>query len=106
MLRAPRGLLFPIRGHVLDLDHPWRAPAKLAPLDNAAPNHAQRRHDAHIHDFRRRFQAYLAPLGPLAIAIDGNAVVIAERADPRFGPIGAATGWVSGPTEEPSHLVV
>src|SRR5437868_2953938 len=106
MLRAPRGLLFPIRGHVLDLDHPWRASAKLASLYDAAPNHAQRRHDAHIHNLRRRFQAYLAPLGPLAIAIDGNAVVIAEGADPRFGPTVAATGRLSGAIEEPRDLLV
>src|SRR5204862_530020 len=76
------------------------------PLDNAAPNHAQRRHDAHIHDLRRRFQGYLAPLGPLAIAIDGNAVVIAERADPRLGPAVAATGRFSGAIEEPRDLLV
>src|SRR5258708_17353397 len=83
---APGGLAFAIRSHVLHLDHPRRAPAQLAPLDDAAPNHAQRRHDAHIHDLRGRLKRYLGPLGPFALAIDGNAVVAAERADPRLGP--------------------
>ena len=76
-----RGFLLAIRGQVLRLDYPRRAPAKLAPLDDAVPDHAQRCHDAHIDDVRRRLKCYLASFGPLALAIDGNAVVAAERAD-------------------------
>src|SRR6266436_4499625 len=104
--RATRGLAFAIRSHVLHLDHPRRAPALLAPLDDAAPNHAQRRHDAHIHDLRRRLKRYLAPLGPFALAIDGNAVVAAERADPRLGPAITAPSWLARAIEEPRDLLV
>src|SRR5258708_36975578 len=104
--RAPRGVLLSICGHVLRLDRPGCAPAKLAPLDDAMADHAQRRHDAHIHDLRRLFKRYLAPLGPLALAIDGNAVVAAERADPRLGPAVAAPGWLAGAIEEPRDLLV
>src|SRR4051812_26161008 len=101
-----RRFLFAIRDQVLCLDHPRRAPAKLAPFNDTAPNHAQRRHDAHIHDLRRRLKCYLAPLGPLALSIDGNAVVAAERADPRLGPAVAAPGRLSGAIEEPRDLLV
>src|SRR6478672_9260254 len=81
-------------------------PAQLAPLDDAAPNHTQRRHYAHIHDLRRRLKRYLAPLGPFALAIDGNAVVAAERADPRLGPAVATPGRLAGAIEEPRDLLV
>ena len=47
-----------------------------------------------------RLKRYLAPLGPLAAAIDGNAVVVAERADPRLGPAVAAPGWLAGAIEK------
>ena len=63
-------------------------------------------HDAHTHDLRRRLKRYLAPLGPLALAIDGNAVVAAERADPRLGPAVAAPGWLARAIEEPRDLLV
>ena len=66
----------------------------------------RRRHDAHIHDLRHRLKRYLAPLGPLALAIDGNAVVAAERADPRFGPAVAAPGRLAGAIEKPRDLLV
>src|ERR1700731_2355953 len=55
---------------------------------------------------RMLLERYLAPLGPLAVAIDGNAVVVAERADPRLGPAVAAPGWLSGAIEEPRDLLV
>src|SRR5580704_9249281 len=101
-----RRFLLATRGQVLCFDYPRRAPAELAPLDDAAPNHAQRRHDAHIHDLRRRLKCDLAPLGPLLRSIDGDAVVAAERADPRLGPAVAAPGWLSGAIEEPRDLLV
>src|SRR5215831_11126542 len=103
MARRP---LRAIRGQVLSLDYPRCTPVKLAPFDDAAPNHAQRRHHAHIHDLRRRLKGYLTALGPLALAIDGNAVVAAERADSRLGPAVAAPGWLSGAIEEPRDLLV
>src|SRR5215472_5400484 len=87
-----RRFLLAIRGQVLRLDYPRRTPAQLAPFDDVAPNHAQRRHDAHIHDSRCRLKSYLAPLAPLALAIDGNAVVAAERAYARLGPAIATPG--------------
>src|SRR5215467_1908075 len=95
-----------IRGQVLCLEYPRRAPAQLAPFDDAATYHAQRRHDAHSHDSRRRFKRYFAPLGPLAFAIDGNAVVTAERAYARLGPAIAAPGRLAGAIEEPRNLLV
>ena len=52
------------------------------PLMIAALDHAQRRHRRSHHDLRRRFKRDLAPLGPFAVAIDGDAVVVAERAAP------------------------
>src|SRR5215471_1879106 len=94
------------RGQVLCLEYPRRAPAQLASFNNAATYHAQRRHDAHIHDSRRRFKRYFAPLGPLAFAIDGNTVVAAERAYARLGPAIAAPGRPADTIEEPRNLLV
>src|SRR5258708_30800963 len=104
--RAPRGVLLPICGHVLRLDYPGRAPAELAPFDDAVADHAQCRHDAHFHDLCCGLKRYLAPLRPLALAIDGDAVVAAERANPRLGPAIAASGWLACTIEEPRDLVV
>ena len=59
------------------------------PLMMPRPDHAQGCHHVHIHDLRRCLKRCLAPLGPLALAIDGNAVVAAERTDPRLGPANA-----------------
>ena len=69
-------------------------------------DHAQRRHDAHFHDLCRRLKRYLAPLGPLALAIDGDAVVAAERANARFGPAIATPSWLAGAIEKPRDLLV
>src|SRR5215469_12729384 len=85
-----RRFLLAIRGQVLRLDHPWRAPAQLAPWKDAALNHAQRRHDAHSHTLRCSFKRDLSPLDPFTFAIDGNTMVTAERADPCFSPAIAA----------------
>src|SRR5271165_5595564 len=104
--RVARRFLLAIRSQVLRLDYPRRAPAQLATLDDAVPDHAQRRHDAHIHDLCRRFQRHLAPLGPLALAMDGNAMVIAERADPCLGPAIAASGRLTDAIEKPRDLLV
>src|SRR5215813_3300957 len=104
--RVARRSLLAIRGQVLRLDYPRRTPAQLAPFDDVAPNHAQRRHDAHIHDSRCRLKRYLAPLAPLALAIDGNAVVAAERAYARLGPAIATPGRLAGAIEEPRNRLV
>ena len=40
------------------------------------------------------------------IAIDGNAVVAAERADPRLGPAVATPGRLAGAIDEPRDLLV
>src|SRR5262249_34540824 len=96
-----RCFLLAIRGQVLRLDYPRCTLAQLAPLDDAVPDHAQRRHDAHIHDLRRHLKCYLALLSPLALAIDGNAVVAAERADPCFSPAIAASSRLAGAIEKP-----
>src|SRR5215471_6057027 len=101
-----RRFLLAMRGEVLCRDYPRRAPAKLAPFDDAAPNHAQRRHDAHIHDSRRRLKRYLAPLGPLAFAIDGYAVMAAERAHARLGPAIAAPGRLASAIKKSRDLLV
>src|SRR5215469_66013 len=95
-----------IRGQVRRLDYPGCTPAQLAPFDDAALNHAQRRHDAHIDGLRRRLKRYLAAFSPLAFAIDGNAMVAAERADPRLGPAIAAPGRLAGAIEKPRDLLV
>ena len=76
------------------------------PLMMAMTDHARRRHDAHSHDFCHRLKRYLASLGPLTVAIDGNAVMAAERADPRLGPAVAAPGRLAGTIEEPRDLLV
>src|SRR6516225_2713645 len=102
----PRRFLLAIRGQVFRLDDPRRTPAQLAPFDDAALNHAQRRHEAHIHDLRRRLKRYLAPFRPLAFMMYGNAVVAAERADPSLGPAIAAPGWLAGAIEKPRDLLV
>src|SRR6516225_7399214 len=101
-----RRLLRAIRGQVRRLDYPRRAPTELAPLDDAAPNHAQRRHDAYIHDSRRRLKRHLSPLGPLTIAINGNAMVTAKRADPCLGPAIATSSRLAGAIEKPRDLLV
>ena len=75
-----RRLLRAIRGQVLHLDYPRRAAARLAPFDDAAPNHAQRRHNAHTYALFYSFKGQLSPRDPLAVAVDGNAMVTAERA--------------------------
>src|SRR5258708_28865020 len=90
--RAPRGVLLPICGHVLRLDYPGRAPAQLAPFDDAVADPAQCRHDAHFHDLCCGLKPYLAALLPLALAIDDVAPVPAARAEPRLGPAIAARG--------------
>jgi hypothetical protein len=54
--RMTRRFLLAIRGQVLCPDYTRRTPARLAPFDNATPNHAQRRHDAHIHVSSRRLK--------------------------------------------------
>src|SRR5215471_14211542 len=101
-----RRFLLAIRGQVLRPDHPRRAPAQLAPWDDAAPNHAQRRHDAHMHASRCGFKRHLSPLGPLTFAINGNAMVTAERADPCLGPTIAASSRLAGTIEKPRDLLV
>ena len=83
-----RRLLRAIRGQVLHLDYPRRAAARLAPFDDAAPNHAQRRHNAHTYALCYSFKGQLSPRDPLAVAVDGNAMVTAERAHPRCGHCG------------------
>src|ERR1700694_3787183 len=101
-----RRVLRAIRGRVFRLDHPRRAPAQLSSLDEPTLDQPKRRHDAHIDDLCRRLKRYLAPVGPLALAIDGNAMVAAERADPRLGPAVAAPGRLAGAIEEPCDLLV
>jgi|SRR6516165_7340664 len=101
-----RRLLRAIRGQVLHLDYPRRAAARLAPFDDAAPNHAQRRHNAHTYALCYSFKGQLSPRDPLAVAVDGNAMVTAERAHPRFGPAIAAPGRLAGAIEEPRNLLV
>src|ERR1700756_62423 len=93
---------FPVRR----LDYPRRASTELAPFDDAAPNHAQRRHDAHIHGSRRRLKRHLSPLGPLTFAINGNAMVTAKRADPCLGPAIATSSRLAGAIEKPRDLLV
>src|SRR5215471_14351293 len=99
-----RRFLLAIRGQVLRLDHPWRAPAQLAPWKDAALNHAQRRHDAHSHTLRCSFKRDLSPLDPFTFAIDGNTMVTAERADPCFSPAIAASSRLAGAIEKPRDL--
>src|SRR5258708_7649498 len=41
-----------------------------------------------------------------ALAIDGDGVVAAERANPRLGPAIAASGWLACTIEEPRDLLV
>src|SRR5215467_9091965 len=96
-----RRSLLAIRGQVLRLDHPWRASAKLAPFDDAMPDHSQRRHDAHIYAFCDGFERRLSPLGPLILAIDGNTMVIAKRADPSLSPAITASRRLAGTIEKP-----
>src|ERR1700674_3532953 len=85
-----RGVLRAISGNVRGLECPGRAGTYLPSLDDAEPGHAQRRHDTHIHDLRRRFKRDLAPLGPLALAMNRNAIMAAKRANARLGPTVAA----------------
>src|SRR3954452_3552978 len=80
--RAPRSGPLAIGRQLFRLDHPRGSPAQLAPLDNAAANHAQRRHLAHAHDLRRCFERDLTTLRPLVRAMDGNAMMTTKRADP------------------------
>src|SRR5215472_2711311 len=104
--RVARRSLLAIRGQVLRLDHPRRASAKLAPFDDAVPDHSQRRHDAHIDAFCDGFERHLSPLGPLTIAIDRNTMVTAKRADSCFSPAIAASSRLTGAIEKPRDLLV
>ena len=101
-----RGFLLAIRGQVLRFDYPRRASAHLAPSNDAAPNHAQRRHDAHVYALCHSLKRHLTPLGPLTVAVDGNTMVTAERADPCLGPTIAASSRLTGAIEKPRDLLV
>jgi hypothetical protein len=65
---------------VLSPDHPRRARASLSAFDLATAEHTQRRHVADADEFCCRFERDLAALRPLAVAEDGDVVVIAEAA--------------------------
>src|SRR6516164_8083636 len=101
-----RRFLLAIGGQVVRVDYPRRTPAQLAPSDDAAPNHAQRRHDAYVHALRCSFKRHLSPLGPLAVTINGNAMVTAKRTDPCLGPAIAASSRLAGAIEKPRDLLV
>src|SRR5271167_2116783 len=100
------GILRAIFRDILRLERPGRAIAHLPPFYDAEPCHAQRRHDAHIHDLRGGFKSDLAPLGSFALAVNRNAVMAAERADPRLGPAVASPCRLAGAIEEPRDLPV
>src|ERR1700674_790755 len=101
-----RGVLRAISGNARGLQCPGRAGTFLPSLDDAEPGHAQRRHDTHIHDLRRRFKRDLAPLGPLALAMNRNAIMAAKRANARLGPTVAAPRWLASTIEKPRDLPV
>ena len=68
----------PKRGHVLGLDDPGCARAQLLSFDVTTPDHSQRRHRRDAHDLRGGLERYFSPLGPFALTVDRNFVVIAE----------------------------
>jgi hypothetical protein len=65
-------------GHVLGFDDPGRAFARLPSFDVATSDHTERGHFCDADDFRSSLQCYLAPLGPFALTIDRNVIVVAE----------------------------
>jgi len=65
-------------GHVLGLDDPGSALAQLLSFDVAALDHAQRGHGRDTDDLRGGLERYFSPLGPFALTVDRNFVVIAE----------------------------
>jgi RNA-directed DNA polymerase len=75
-----RGGLCAISGNIRGLECPGRTATYLPSLDDAEPGHAQRRHDTHINDLRPRLKRDLATLGPLALAMNRNAIMAAKLA--------------------------
>src|SRR6476646_1925886 len=71
------------------------------------PSRAMRsRHDTHINHLRRRFKRDLATLGPLALAMNRNAIMAAKRANARLGPAVAAPRRLTGAIEQSCDLLV
>src|SRR5262245_8179330 len=93
---------FPIIG----LNHPGRTAAELATLQIAALNHAQRRHRNDADDLGCGLECDLTTLGPFAGSIDGDLMVITERAHANFGPTIAAPGRLADAIEEACDLLV
>src|SRR5262245_55046872 len=101
-----RGVLRAISGNARHLECPGRTGTYLPPLDDAEPRHAQRRHDTHTNDLRRRFKRDLATLSPLALAMNRNAIMAAKRANACLGPAIPAPRRLAGPIEPSCHLLV
>src|SRR6476469_3005223 len=101
-----RGVLRTISGNVRGLECPGRTATYLPSFDDAEPGHAQRRHDTQINHLRRRFKRDLATLGPLALAMNRNAIMAAKRANARLGPAVAAPRRLTGAIEQSCDLLV
>src|ERR1700751_3349747 len=100
------GVLRAISGNVRGLECPGRTATYLPSLDDAEPGQAQRRHDTHFNDLRRRFKLDLAALGPLALAMNRNAIMAAKRANACLGPAIAAPDRLAGAIEQSCDLLV
>src|SRR4029077_19319323 len=87
-------------------DHPRRARASLSAYDVAAAEHTQRRHVADADEFCCRFERNLAALYPLAVAEDGDVVVIAETAHALLRPSIAVPSLDASAIEQARDLPV
>src|ERR1700756_5203525 len=95
-----------ISGNIRGLECPGRTATYLPSLDDAEPGQAQRRHDTYINHLRRRFKRDLATLGPLARAMNRDAIMAAKRANTRMGPAVAAPRRLASPIEQSCDLLV
>jgi len=78
----------------------------LSAFDVAAAEHTQRRHVADADEFCCRFERNLAALRPLAVAEDGDVVVIAEAAHALLRPGIAVPGLDASAIEQARDLPI
>src|SRR3954466_2339742 len=80
-------------------DHPRCAFAKLMSWHDLLLDQAPDRRFAHVEDFGRFLERYLAAHRAFALAIRRNLAVVAQRANPRAGPAVALARCLAGAVE-------
>lgn len=90
----------------LRLDDPGRTLAGLAPLEIASPNHAKCRHLGDANDLCSRIERNFAAVGPFAVAVYRDVVVVAEATHALLGPPVAITSQLARTIEQTGDLSI